>query len=83
LSVYVRVFELLSGAWVQAGSDIGGNTNDFLGKAVAISADGKIVAGGSRWMAFAVQCIGVLFGIIEMRLLRFLNFYQKIHFRGA
>lgn len=45
-----RVFKFENESWTQIGSDINGeNTNDFCGKAVSISNDGKIVAVGSPY----------------------------------
>lgn len=48
LSGHVRVFILLSDAWVQQGADIEGEaTNDHSGASVCLSADGSILAIGS------------------------------------
>ncbi len=47
-SGHVRVYELVNGAWVQAGADIDGEAaNDFSGRSVTLSADGSRVAIGA------------------------------------
>lgn len=46
----VRVFQNTNGVWSKIGQDIDGeNSGDQLGKSVALSADGKIVAIGVPW----------------------------------
>ena len=45
---HVRVFEFSGGSWSQLGSDIDGEAaNDRLGRSVALSADGSILAAGA------------------------------------
>jgi len=45
---YVRVFELINGAWVQLGQDlVGDDGRDTFGRGVAISADGSMFAVGA------------------------------------
>jgi len=45
---YVRVFELINGAWVQLGQDlVGDEGRDTFGRGVAISADGSMFAVGA------------------------------------
>ncbi|MDB9705071.1 Ig-like domain-containing protein [Gammaproteobacteria bacterium] len=45
---HVRVFEYTSGSWSQLGSDIDGDNNQRIGRGVALSDDGSIVAMGSN-----------------------------------
>ena len=45
---HVRVFQFSDGSWSQAGSDIDGEAqSDQLGKSLALSSDGKILAAGA------------------------------------
>ena len=43
----MRVFEWSGSAWTQLGTDIDGNTSDFFGSSVSISADGTLFAASS------------------------------------
>lgn len=43
----VRVYEYISNNWIQIGSDIIGDDDDFFGSSVSISSDGSIIAIGS------------------------------------
>jgi hypothetical protein len=48
-SGHVRIYEYTSGNWVQIGDDIEGqNAEDFSGKSVSLSSDGRIVAIGAN-----------------------------------
>ncbi len=49
---HVRIYENLSGSWIQIGSDIDGEAADnWLGRSVSLSADGTIVAIGAPFNA--------------------------------
>ena len=43
-----RIYQYDSGSWSQLGSDINGNTDDRLGRAVSLSDDGSIIALGNN-----------------------------------